>query len=618
MSLQTNPTTSNRIANFCLVEEYNKIIDTQEDTDFGLVYLTKKIASVALLIIAPLNVLLLPFIALWNCFCATDANQPNLPSLSGRAVPLQPQGFDPKYALTADGKLAKFRVMGANTLKANENPYEFNGELDARSNAIRTDVWNRIVCFSNYYKNVPEGTKDVFNHSGNGVDSEVNKAELAKAAKAKEKTYGPTFSELVNEQFVQTLKECFPNDEAAIDQLKALADKFKDVHVFGFFHNSPIKIAFDKIINDGLGDNTLETPPILSSTHRMHEVEIEALKELCQYMAAIPAEMVNEKLSQKKLAEIEGGLNKYDQTKLQEYLGDTATKADLEIFCTPFGQKLFYMLYHWHHRALVQDMIPEVNKLNEAFKNTLADPVARANTYVSNIQENRFGVVMIQEISQPLIDGLSENFWPIGKQTEGTEGMDSVVFLHKKLWKENYEVISFETYKDKKKITMVVAESITGEFFAFAACHGDSQKAEDGREQLTHVMDAFWKLKEKHPGIQLVLSTDANTKKKDEVAAFTDHATSLNFDCTDSVPTCFKQRMDTTQPKSGTLDSSACDFLLTASAKAGGIWELARQRVGYKETQENNSLLPNLAYPSDHFPRSATLKRVTFEADQVD
>ena len=628
---QAQTTKTDEVSNFFLVNWFNDAVSTKNDDEWGCVFMAKKVASIALLIIYPLNVLLLPFIALWNCVYATETTQQPLPTLPNPLLPLpQPltgnanvsAKFTP-YSKVVDGKLAEFRMVGQNTLRE-VGPLEFYGDLGEEMNAMQRALTMRIISRVALLK---EGPVDVVLDLLSNEDMapgavaalrhflETNRAPLIQEAVKVENQRGPTFKELITDEFIAALRASFPNDLAEIDAFEqGFFKKFPDAHVFPLTRNCPSKMtAWDKVVNDAVAAETVERPPVATACCPISENSVEAIQALCTYLA-------NPKLDMKagKLAEVAGEITKFQNenaAKIKEYLGEEFAAGDLNVFSTKFGQKLFYAIHHELNRYLIDQepsLIGMLNQYNTEFAATHGNQQTRANTFIDRIEENAFGVVCVQEISAPLVQGLAENFWPIDKQGQGK---DSAIFLHKELWEEDYEVLEFPGYpeKDRKNLSMVVARcKLTGEYFAFASCHGDSQNSEDAKDQLNQVVWAFRELERKHPGIQLEISIDANTKKPGDVAAFIAHAKSLGLECTKAWETCFKLRLAGTvmNPKVAKLDHTAGDFLLTLSQRVGGLFQLAEQRLGYKEEQTGNTYLPNAEYPSDHLPVSATLTRV--------
>jgi len=635
MSMQT-PVTSNELSSFFLVERFNEAMNTQGNDSFSFDCLVKKIASIALLIIVPLNILLLPFIGIWNCFFATKGVQSNLPPMiqipaNGAPVSNSTQAlsarFEP-YSKIRDGQLVSFKIMGANTLAGMDSPFEFSGELGLgqKADETRARVWEAVTSMASFYKYCPADL--ILEEDGSvPADIDARRTALIRAAIAREKTYGPTFGELITPEFIASLRRNFPNESAEIDAFVVWVNKFKDVHAFPLLRNYPGKlIAMDKLINDTRSEGLVDAPPTPYSTVQISENPAEAIDRLLGYLARFPKEMKDAKLT-----EVQEEVANFEEAKLKKLLGDNAVSGvdgDLSLFTrTRFGQKLFHAVYNEENRRLIAaaaqkegattTLLQDVNQLKQRFAETLADPQIRANVYLKNIKKHEFGVVFTQEAYQQIIDGLAPNYLPIDRQVDARVGRDCLIFLHRDLWDEDYKVISFEgkyADKDRKHLTMVLAKcKQTGEWFAFASSHGDAGKSEDGRRQLELIKEAFDSLDRKlYPNIQLVVQADANTKTREDATAYQDKADDLDLEYSEMLETCFKQRMATVMNnKVGKFDRNPGDLFLVLCARVGGLFKITHLKIGYKEEQDRDSKLPTLKYPSDHFPISAKLKRYT-------
>ena len=263
-----------------------------------------------------------------------------------------------------------------------------------------------------------------------------------------------------------------------------------------------------------------------------------------------------------------------DEEKLQN------VSIELEAFYSLAGQVFFYWMYQALNLHLVsQDpqMIVDINKAKEQFANTIGDPKIRADFFKSKIMQAESAVIFAQESDAIVPQILEKNgdFLPVAGQNlqDGT-----IIFLRSDVWEPEYEVLSLEEYEGSAsgKVNLLLAtHKKTGQKFLLASGHGHSTRAEDGRLQVTLVMETFHKLLQdpKNSGLQLLMGTDANTKTEEDVKKFQEHADRLGLITTRSGPTTIKKRMVTVQhSKSGRSTMDEEDYLLTLNLKMADVF----------------------------------------------
>ncbi len=309
---------------------------------------------------------------------------------------------------------------------------------------------------------------------------------------------------------------------------------------------------------------------------------------------------------------LQHSLNGLNTNYLKEFLGETAVNDDLDMFTSPAGQVFFFWMYQALDLHLIsgvdEDFINQVNKVKKVFADTLGDPLARAEAFRDKLIVSDSGVVFTQE-SDALVPQIltSEGlFLPVENQNphDGT-----FVFLRSDLWEPDYQVIPVQEYQENGCMNVVIAtRKGSGQKFLLAACHGHSTKSEDGRRQISLVMEIFQK-KAKHENLQLLVGTDANTKTHKDVQLFREHLDALGLMATDVGPTTVKRRMVTVQhAKAGRFAVDQEDYLITLKSENGGQFEFSQVTVGFKEEDVDiNKPLPNIDNPSDHYPVGATM-----------
>lgn len=469
-------------------------------------------------------------------------------------------------------------IHTANILGIFSDPFEFEGDYGPEVNPIRQQVFELVVS--------PE----------------------ALGSNKSDRNYGPTLSQLVSSDLIEEIKKSHDGPDLA--RILHFIESYKDQKVFRFLRNNPpVLLNLDKTLRDKAArEGKSFDLPILGSTKPLEGTNsFELKRNLIE--AVFTAETLN---LAKPQADVKKALSKLDANYLSDFFGDEAKTEDLEAFSSPLGQVFFYWMYHALNLDLVAthpELIPDVNKVKEVFAKTLGDPVARANALKKKLMAANSGVLFTQEsdsiVPQTLMrDGL---FHPIDRQN-GEDG--TLVLLRSDIWEPDYEVISIDGYEgfNSGKLNLILAtKKDSSQQFLLSSCHGNSTKPEDGRLQISLIMEKFHELN--NGNLQLFIGIDANTKTEEDVNLFQEHLDILGFVSTRAGPTTIKKRMVTAQhSKAGRFAVDEEDYLITLKPELGGQFQFSHVTVGFKEEKPDiNQPLPNIQNPSDHYPVGAEM-----------
>lgn len=478
-------------------------------------------------------------------------------------------------------------IHTANILGIFADPFEFEGDYGPEVNPVRETVFELVIS--------PEAQA-----------RQLNDPFLITQAIEQEKVYGPTLSQLVPEELLNDLRQQ-QTDLAAIE---TFVTKYRDCKVFRFFRNCPQELlSMDKILRDDAAraGRTFDLP-VLGSTTLLEGSDSLTLKR--NLLHAVFSEKT---LSLAKPQEsIEKALSKLPDQFLSEYLGEGADTQDLQTFSSPVGQAFFFWMYqslNLHLISVHPDLIEQVNNVKQIFANTLGDPIARAHALKEKLIAADTSVLFTQESDDRVVQTLTSDglFHPVEPQNpkDGT-----LVFLRSDIWEPHYTIVPIEGYEgfNAGRMNVILATlKGTDQKFLLAACHGHSTRSEDGRLQISLIMEKYLQLND--GTLQLLIGIDANTKSEEDVALFREHLDSLGLMCTEVGPTTVKRRMSTAQHgKACKLAIDEEDYLITLKPQSGGYFDLANVTVGFKEPPVDiNKALPNLDNPSDHYPVGATL-----------
>lgn len=504
-------------------------------------------------------------------------------------------------------------INTANILGIFTDPFEFDGDYGPEVNPIRQKVFELVVSKEALTKNLADSEVRDLMHQSDANEQDINDYRdfLVLQAIAEEKEYGPTLSELVTADLIEELKNKQAElglSSSDLENILYFIEHYKDQKVFLFLRNNPSEMLnLDKILRDKAArEGRSFDLPILGSTQLLEGQNSFELKS-----NLIEAIFTRETLSLTKSQEsIKQSIRKLDKDYLKKFFGDGANNQDLEAFSSPAGQLFFYWMYQSLNLHLISadsEMIDEVNKVKEIFANTLGDPFARAQTFKDKLIASDSGVLFTQESDSLLIETLTNDglFLPMDNQNpqDGT-----FILLRSDLWEPDYEIIAIDDYEGFRtgRMNVVLAtQKGSGQKFLLASCHGHSTKAEDGRLQISLIMEKFYQISK--GDLQLLIGIDANTKTEEDVTAFREHLDNLGLLGTHVGPTTVKKRMVTAQhSKAGRFAVDEEDYLITLKPENGGQLQFSDLTVGFKQEKPDASKpLPNIDNPSDHYPVGA-------------
>lgn len=481
--------------------------------------------------------------------------------------------------------LLLFVVFTANVLGIFNDPFEFEGDYGPESNSIRRHVFELVVSREAIAKNLTDSQiKELLGDADDQKVKEYRNLLIARAIE-EEKNYGPILSELVTSELVSEIKKRWKEvgfADSDLERILHFLEQNKDKKVFRFLKNCPPELlSLDKALRDQAArEGKAFDFPILGSTQSLEGKNTFELKR----------NLVNAVFTEKTIA-----------------LTNAAQASDLQAFSTPAGQVFFYWMYQALNLHLISsnpEMISQVNQVKEIFARTIANPAARASALKEKLLSSNAGVLFTQESDAFVAKALTADglFLPVDLQNpkDGT-----FVLLRSDLWEPDYEVIAVEGYEgfEKGRMNLILAKQKgTGQRFLLASCHGHSTNSEDGRVQISLVMEKFHELSDGN--LQLLIGTDANTKTEIDVTLFREHLDALGLIGTQVGPTTIKKRMATAQhAKAGRLAIDEEDYLITLKPENGGLFQWSDVSVGFRgEKADLNVTLPNLDHPFDHYP----------------
>ncbi|MDP1880028.1 MAG: hypothetical protein Q8K60_03705 [Parachlamydiaceae bacterium] len=509
-------------------------------------------------------------------------------------------------------------IQTANILGIFTDPFEFEGDYGPEVNPIRSKVFEQVVSKEALSKNLSD-TEIRKLLKEDDVSEEIVKEYrnlLVAQAISEEKEYGPTFSQLITPELIEELKNQQTElqksgfSSSDLEAILLFIEHYKDQKAFRFLRNNPPEIlSLDKALKDKAAREGKKFDlPILGSTRFLEGQNSFELKK--NLMKAV----FNKETfaSTKPQDSIKQSIKKLNKDYLNNFFGDAANNQDLEAFSSSAGQVFFYWMYQSLNLHLISadsDMIEQINKVKEIFATTLGDPIARAIALKGKLIASGSEVLFTQEsdalVPQTLTnDGL---FLPVDHQNlqDGT-----LVLLRSDLWEPDYEIIAIEGYEGFKtgRMNVILAtQKNTGQKFLLASCHGHSIRPEDGRLQISLIMEKFYQLSK--GDLQLLIGIDANTKTEEDVNAFREHLDNLGLVGTEVGPTTVKKRMVAAQhSKAGRFAIDEEDYLITLKPENGGKFQFSDLTVGFKrEKPDVNQSLPNIDNPSDHYPVGATM-----------
>lgn len=509
-------------------------------------------------------------------------------------------------------------IQTANILGIFNDPFEFEGDYGHEVNPIRQEVFEMVVSPEAIAKNYSDAEiKNLINTpSASKQEIDQYRNSLVTQAISKEKEYGPTLSQLVTQELIDELKKKqvelsgtgFTNED--LQRILHFLERYGDQKVFRFLRNNPSDfLSLDKALKDKAARTGQPFDlPILGSTKALEGSNSLELKK--NLMDAL---FTNDTFALAKPQDrIRQSLSKLKSDYLKGFFGDSADNLDLDTFSSPAGQTFFYWMYQALNLDLVStkpEMISQINKVKDIFAHTLGDPVHRANTLKEKLIASDSGVLFTQESDALVPKTLTENglFLPVDRQNpqDGT-----FVFLRSDLWEPDYQVIPIENYEGSQagRMNLILARKKgSDQQFLLASGHGHSTKSEDGRLQISLIMEKFRQLS--NGNLQLLIGIDANTKTEEDVRLFREHLDTLGLQATQVGPTTIKKRMVTAQhSKAGKYAIDEEDYLITLKPENGGRLQFSHVTVGFAEEKPDpNQPLPNIHNQSDHYPVGASV-----------
>ncbi len=531
----------------------------------------------------------------------------------------------------ANHKANSLVVFTSNILGSFNDPFEFDGNYGDQVNPIREYVFEQVVSREALASNTPDLQIICQMKKDNPSTEEIEQYRQQSIAKAVQKDFqhGPTLHELIPPELIKQLTK--KQQELEIDgfskvdltDLLNFLQRYRDQKIFSFLrHNPKDLLSLDKILRDkATREGRVFDLPILSSTESLRgknsvELKIDLLHSL------FTKDIISCVKSKEKLLHT---VKKIDPLFLKKYLGENADNTDLAVFTTPAGQVFLYWLYqsmNLHLTCQNDAMISQINKVKKIFTNTLGNPTERARMFRDNLIASDASIVFIQEsdtiVPQLLTgDGL---FHSVGLQNaaDGT-----LVLLRGDAWEPTYQVIAVDDYEEyeRGRLNVILAtKKDTGEKFLLASGHGNSTQSDDGRLQITKVVEKFHQLTERpeNKDLQLVIGIDANTKSDEDVELLRNQLQSLGLIATRVGPTTIKRRMVTVQhSKAGRFAVDEEDYLIILKPETGGLYQMTNPTVGFKQTKPDLTIaLPNINTPSDHYSVGTTLLPLQVKCNQ--
>lgn len=154
------------------------------------------------------------------------------------------------------------------------------------------------------------------------------------------------------------------------------------------------------------------------------------------------------------------------------------------------------------------------------------------------------------------------------------------------IFEPDYKIIEIKEYEGslKGRLNVILATTKqTQEKFLLASGHGNSTRAEDGRLQISKMVEKFHELAKlpENAGLQLIIGIDANTKSEKDVEILRELADDLGLIATNAGPTTIKRRMVTAQhSKAGRYAVDEEDYVLTLKPEMGGLYQMTQVTVG--------------------------------------
>lgn len=514
-------------------------------------------------------------------------------------------------------------VHTANILGSFNDPFEFQGDYGPEVNPTRQQVFELVVSKEAIARNLNESQiKELLGHEETDA-AQLNRFHqtLINDAIQHDRQHGPTLAELIPSGVIEHLKTTQKNlqsqhfSTADLKGILNFIERYSDQKVFYFLRNHPSTLLnLEKILKDNacMYGKPFDLPVLSSTAPLLISNDPEGAKKDLLHKV-----FTEENLSLAKSEDqLRTNIAKLDPDFLKAFFGENANTQDLQAFCSPSGQVFFYWLYQSLNLHLVSTddgLIQQINKVKDIFLQTLGDPEVRAASFREKLIQANSGVVFTQESDALVSEALTNDglFHSVSKQNseDGT-----LVFLRSDLWEPDYRVLSDDSYNGfaKGRLNVILARNKqTGTNFLVASAHGNSTRAEDGRLQISLIMQMFeeLRLQPENAGLQVIIGIDANTKNEEDVLALREHLDHLGLVGTSVGPTTVKQRMVTVQhSKAGRFAIDEEDYVIVLKQENGGAFSLTTPTVGFRtEKPDPNATIPDKDNPSDHYPVGVVL-----------
>lgn len=521
-------------------------------------------------------------------------------------------------------------IHTANILGIFTDPFEFEGDYGPEINPVRETVFELVVSKEALARNLPDFQVRELMQDENPDPQAIHcyRQILVNQAIERDSEHGPTFSELITPAMLETLAkkqkelEHIGFHDTELQAMRNFITRHGNQKAFRFLRNNPpFLMTLDKALRENASqDGRAFDLPILSSTKVLTGRGAPELK------AILLDAIFNEKTFtfSKSEESLINNLVSVDENMLKELLGAEATAQELQVFCTPAGQVFFYWVYQSLNLHLIADdqLIQQVNNVKKIFARTIGNPEIRASSFKENLIAADSGVVFTQESDTfvPKVLNQDELYLPVSQQNPAD---GCYVFLRSDIWEADYEIIplsGYDRYKEGVMSVVLATRRDNQGKFLLASCHGHSTKPEDGRRQISLVMEQFHRLSQmpENRWLQLFIGIDANTKSENDVRMLHEHLNALGLVATSVGPTTIKRRMVTAQhSKMGRFAIDEEDFLITLKPANGGMFKLTNHTVGFSEEKPDiTKVLPNIDNPSDHYPVGAIVTILRFKRDR--
>lgn len=497
-------------------------------------------------------------------------------------------------------------VATANILGSFNDPFEFDGDYGPSMNPTRERVFELLISQEMRWKNAT--TEEVLKQIGAEVTTPENlqstRASLIEQGREHDLQHGPTWSELVTPELLATIRQLqidmgtplFTADDVA--NFESYVQQHGDEKVFPQMRaGSSSFLKYDKWLKDqaARAGKTFDLP-ILSSSAPLVGQDPDSLKR-----NLLMKLFTNENL----------------QLSEPMIVFPEAPKT----FISQAGQLLYYWTYQALNLHLVgQDptLIQDINQVKEEFAKNLGNPEARVELFKTQLMHRDIGLLFTQESDRLTQDALQKaDAYQLVDGQNRSDG--TLVFLRNDVW-TNPEALTLDQYPGfaKGRVNLVLATHLqSGVPFILASAHGNSTNPEDGRNQISAIVEKFQQIKASRglENLQLLIGIDANTKSEEDVQALHEHLNTLGLVGTSVGPTTIKRRMVTVQQeKTYRMAVDEEDYIITLDPAHGALFTLDQAHVGFNDAAPDlNQPLPNINNPSDHYPVWTSIKEISHE-----